>query len=242
MAETIHEGRQHPHDRQACLSDGHAPNRRQHQAQGAGEVKIVDCEQYSDQWWKARCGKPSASSAKKLVTSTGAPSKQMKDFAIDLANAMFAGREVDPWEGNSATQRGTELEPEARMAYELIAGVEVEEVGMFTDDMDQYIASPDGVIGSDGLLEIKNLTAKNHTKALLYYAKHRKVPTDYVPQLQMQLLVSEREYVDIFFHHPDLPCLTIRQHPDPKIIEPLKQQLAAVIAERNLVLNQLKEF
>ncbi len=203
--------------------------------------KIIECEQYSDDWWALRCGKPSASCAKKLITSAGAASKQMSDYAIDLANALYSGKEVDAWEGNSATQRGTELEPLARMAYELDNGVEVQEVGMFTDDLEQYVASPDGVIG-DGLLEIKNLTGKNHTKALMYYAKNKRVPTDYAQQLQMQLFVSGKAWVDIFFHHPDLPCLTIRQVPDPKIVAGLKSQLAAVIAERNIILKQLQEF
>jgi hypothetical protein len=203
--------------------------------------KIIDCEQYSDTWWTLRCGKPSASCAKKLVTSTGAASKQMADYAIELANALYAGKEVDAWDGNSATQRGTALEPLARMAYELDNGVDVQEVGMFTDDLEQFIASPDGVIG-DGLLEIKNLTGKNHTKALMYYAKNMRIPTDYVPQLQMQLFVSGKAFVDIFFHHPDLPCLTIRQFSDPAIVAGLKSQLAAVLAERDRIHQQLLEF
>lgn len=204
-------------------------------------MKIIDCPQYSDGWWEYRCGKPSASNAKKLVTSSGAVSKQMADYAVDLANAKFAGKEVDQWNGNAATERGTELEPDARMAYELITGSDVEEIGSFSDDLEQYIASPDGVIGN-GLLEIKNLTGKNHTKALMYYAKHKKAPTDYIPQCQMALFVAEKEWIDLFLHHPDLPGLIIRMEPDQKIITTLKAQLSACIAERNLILKVLEKF
>ena len=205
-------------------------------------MKIIDCEQYSDEWWSARIGKPSASNAKKLVTSTGAVSKQMNDYAIELANALFAGKDVDAWEGNAATNRGTELEPEARAAYEFISGHKVIEIGSFTDDTEKFIASPDGCIGDDGLLEIKNLSGKNHTKALMYYRKHNKVMPDYAPQLQMQLFISQRDYVDLFLHHPDLPCLTIRQERDDKIIETLDLQLDACLLMRDLVLETLRTF
>jgi len=205
-------------------------------------MKLIDCEQYSDEWWSARIGKPSASSAKKLVTSTGAVSKQMGDYAIELANALFAGKDVDAWEGNDATRRGTELEPEARLAYEFISGNKVVEIGSFTDDAEKYIASPDGCIGEDGLLEIKNLSGKNHTKALMYYKKHGKVMPDYAPQLQMQLLISERKYVDFFLHHPELPCLIIRKERDSKILDTLNVQLVACLIERDSVLEALKAY
>lgn len=205
-------------------------------------MKIIDCEQYSDEWWGARIGKPSASNAKKLVSSTGAASKQMEDYAVELANAMFAGKDVDAWEGNAATRRGTELEPEARAAYEFISGNAVVEVGSFTDDEGRFIASPDGCIGDDGLLEIKNLSGKNHTKALMYYRKHGKVMPDFAPQLQMQLFIGERNYVDFFLHHPDLPCLIITQGRDSKIIDTLDQQLDACLLMRDLVLETLGLF
>ena len=205
-------------------------------------MKIIDCEQYSDEWWSARIGKPSASSAKKLVTSTGAESKQMGDYAIELANALFAGKDVDAWEGNAATKRGTELEPEARAAYEFISGNKVVEIGSFTDNTEQFIASHDGCIGEDGLLEIKNLTGKNHTKALMYYRKHGKVMPDYAPQLQMQLYIGERNYVDLFLHHPDLPCLIITQERDANILATLECQLGACLLERDRVLEILGSF
>jgi len=204
--------------------------------------QLIDCIQYEPDWWSARLGKPSASCAKMLVTSTGAISKQMADYAIDLANALFAGKPVDQWEGNSATQRGTDLEPEARAAYEFLSGNDVIEIGSFTDDAERYIASPDGCIGDNGLLEIKNLSGKNHSKALMYYLKHKKPPPDYIPQLQMQLLVAERDYCDFFLHHPDLPCLVIRQYRDDKIMVPLISQLEACIDERDSVLQKLQEF
>jgi len=203
--------------------------------------KVIDCEQYSELWWLFRNGKPSASNAKKLVTSTGLPSKQLKDYAIELANALFAGHEVDQWEGNSATQRGTELESQARMAYEFLTESDVVEVGSYTDDDEQYIASPDGVIG-DRLLEIKNLSGKNHTKALLYHAKHKKAPPDYIPQCQMAMHVSGLDKLDLVFHHPELPLLVIPMTPDEKVINCLACQLTECLKERDNTLKILESL
>jgi len=206
-------------------------------------MKINNCKQYSEQWWECRNGKPSASNASKLITSTGAASKQLKDYAIDLANAIYSGVSVDQFAGNAHTDRGTELEPLARSSYELITGYDVQEVGMFTDDHDRYIASPDGVIeDGNGLLEIKNLAGKNHTKVLIYYSKYGRIPTDHVAQIQMQLFVSKRKWVDLYYHHPDLPCLKVTIEPDLAMHRALEMQLAAVISERDRIVNILKEF
>ena len=202
---------------------------------------IHDCEQYSDEWWGARLGKPSASNAKKLVTSTGLPSKSLNDYAVELANDAYAGEVIDKWEGNTHTERGTELEPVARSLYELLYDCEAKEIGMFTDDSETCIASPDGVIGEDGILEIKCLSATRHTKAIIYHKKHGKVPTDYVSQLQMQLFISGYDYADILFYHPSLPELIIRIEPDEGFHITLKRQLEAVIIERDKIVELLSE-
>ncbi len=193
--------------------------------------------QYSDEWWAARLGKPSASCAKKLITSTGAPSKSLQDYAYDLANDLYAGEVVDAWEGNKHTDRGTELEPVARSLYEAINSCDVTEIGMFTDG--KAVASPDGVIDENGILEIKCLTAKNHTKALVYYKKNNKPPTDYVAQCQFQLFISGYEYVDLFLYHPKLPELQVRVLPIKSHFEMLECQIEEVIEKRDSIIKLL---
>ena len=201
-------------------------------------MKVITCAQYSPEWWAAKLGCPSASNAKKLVTSTAAPSKQLGDYAISLANNLFAGKDVDAIDPTAWMLRGTETEAEARAAYELANNVDVEEVGMFTDDLGQYLASPDGVVGN-GLLEIKVLKPINHTKALLAYKKTGKVPTDYYSQLQMQLFVSEKEWVDLMLYNDSLPMLVIRVEPDEKMFDALTVQLEECMTERDRVLSAL---
>jgi len=201
---------------------------------------IINVPQYSEEWWALRLGKPSASCAKKIITSTGNPSKSTSDYACELAGALYAGKVIDDWGGNKATERGTEMEDQARSMYNLVNNCNAEEIGMFTDDAEQYIASPDGVIEDYGLLEVKCLTAKVHTKALMYYAKTRKAPTDYISQCQFQLFVSGYKYVDLFLYHPDLPVLTIRILPIKTFFEMLECQIEAVIEERDLIIKTLE--
>ena len=204
-------------------------------------AKIITCEQYSAEWWRVKIGCPSASNAKKLVTSAAMPSKQMADYAISLANCLFAGRDVDAIDPTAWMQRGTDTEAEARAAYEMARDVDVEEVGMFTDDLGQYLASPDGVVG-DGLLEIKVLKPVNHTKAILAYKKTKKVPSDYCAQIQMQLLVSEKSWCDLLLYNDGLPMQIIRVEPDQKMFTALETQIPLCIAERNLILAELKSM
>jgi len=199
------------------------------------------CEQYSDEWYAGRLGKPSSSSFSKLVTSTGAESKSMIPYAQKLAGDLFAGKEIDAWEGNKYTERGHEIEAEARAYYSMVNDVEVEQVGFITDAMGRWLCSPDGLIGDDGILEIKCLP-KLHIAALLYYQKNGKAPTDYIVQTQGQLFISGRKWVDLEYYHPDLPKIIIRQYPDKKIQAALEKQLMACIAERNITLKILQEF
>lgn len=200
-------------------------------------MKTINCEQYSDEWWAARLGCPSASNAKKLVTSTGAASKMMADYAVNLANALFAGKDLEAIDPTEWMARGTDLEAEARLYYEMERGIDVEQVGMFTDDDGTFIASPDGVV-DNGLLEVKCLKPTNHTKVIL----GTKVPTDYLAQLQMQLFVSEQDWVDLLFYCPGLPSRIFRIEPDKKVFAGLESQIAACLVERDSVLDRLSQL
>lgn len=200
---------------------------------------INSCEQYSDEWWEKKNGKPSASNGKKMVTSQGKESKSMPEYAIELAGDLFAGKPLDTFEGNAWTERGTELEDSARSLYEMVYNCEVQEVGFCTDDNNLYIASPDGLILDNGLVEFKCLKATNHIKAIIYHAKNRKPPTDYVSQVQMQLFVTGRKWCDLVFFHPNLPELIIRIEPDLTFHMMLAKQLKAVIEERDKIIGIL---
>ena len=201
---------------------------------------IHDCPQGSDEWHALRLSIPTASEGSKMVTSQGAPSKSMAGYAQKLAADMFAGRDTDAWAGNSYTDRGHEVEPEARMFYEM-RGTPVQQVGFITDDLLMWGCSPDGLVGDDGLLEIKCLP-KQHLKALLYYKANDKAPSDYIVQCQMQILITERKWCDLLYYSPDLPSFVIRQSPNKKIMDELHTQRTLLMNERRRVLNILESM
>lgn len=200
-----------------------------------------DIEQTSDEWFAAKVGKPSASNASRLITSTGQLSKSMKGYAQELAGDLYANKSLSNWAGNAATDFGKETEDEARFAYEMRTDSTVQQVGFIEDDLQRYLISPDGLIDDNGLVEIK-CKPKLHLSTLMYYKKNGKIPTDYIPQLQMQLCISEREWVDIWYYSRDLPSLKVRIYPDDILIKSLQNQLALVLAERDRILQTLKEF
>ncbi len=201
-----------------------------------------DLEQGTKEWFDVRLGIPTGSKFKDLITSTGAPSKSMAAYAANLAGDLYAGKSLDSFEGNQWTDRGTELESEARALYQFDTGNDVTEVGFITPDSGLYGVSPDGLIGDDGLVEFKCLKTSNHIAALIYYDKHKKSPTTYVQQVQGQMMVADREWCDLVFYHPDLPMLVIRNEPDNGICEGLRGQLDLVIKERDKILEVIKGY
>lgn len=203
---------------------------------------IHNMDQGTPEWFEVRAGLPTASEFSKLITSKGEASKSLSGYALTLAGELFAGKPLDAWQGNQWTDRGKELEDEARSTYEFTHSARVEQVGFITDDARRCGASPDGLVGDDGMSEIKCLKAENHIKALLYYKKNGRCPTDYVQQTQGQIMVAERQWVDLIFYHPDLPMLVIRQERDDSLIQSLQAQIDNVIAERDKILTEIKEM
>ncbi len=200
-----------------------------------------DIEQRSPEWYALRAGMPTASEFSKIVTSKGEPSKSAATYALTLAAELYSGKALeDAWAGNAHTERGRELEAEAMSLYELRHGCDVEPVGFVTDDAETMGCSPDGMVGDDGMAEVKCLKAENHIKAILYYEKNGRCPTDYVQQTQGQMMVCARQWCDLIFYHPDLPLLVIRQEPDTAIQDGLRNEIPALLSERDRVLAVLR--
>ena len=178
--------------------------------------------QGSTQWNRARLGLPTASMFSRIVTPTGKPSSQQSAYIAGLLAEWALGEPMNDLSDNPWIERGKALEPQARQAYiDLVAEqqgvmpweVDFEEVGLIYKDESQRIGcSPDCCIGANGLLEIKCPMPKWH----LYYLSEGVVPKDYRPQVQAQLWISERAYVDFMSYCPDLPPLLVRVEPDEK--------------------------
>lgn len=121
---------------------------------------------------------------------------------------------TEPTFTNSDMMRGVMHEPIARDRYAEHNSVTVEEVGlMIRDDWGFQIgASPDGLVGDDGGLEVKCPRAKTHIRTIIA----DEVPPQYVPQIQACLLVSGRKWWDFVSFCGGLPMWTKRVYPDPK--------------------------
>jgi len=180
---------------------------------------IHDVEQGTPEWLMLRSGLPTASNFSKMVTSTGKISKSIDDYALSLSCDLFAKKPLDEWLGNQWTDRGTELEPDARSMYEFQKDCTVKEVGFITSD--GWGCSPDGLIDDDGMVEFKCLKAENHVKTILEFNKTKKIPSKYIAQVQGQMLIANREYCDLCFYHPDLPMKIIRILPDSLLVSGL---------------------
>lgn len=203
-------------------------------------MKIHEVEQRSDEWYALRAGMPTASEFSKIVTSKGEPSKSAAGYAITLANEMFAGKPVDAWEGNAWTERGREMETRAIELYEFAHDLDIVPVGFVTDDKGEMGCSPDGLVGSEGLIEVKCLKGENHTKAILYFQKHGRCQPDYIQQAQGQMMICGRAWCDVVFYNPELPMLTIRMTPDKDVQYALMDGIPKLCAERDAVLAALR--
>ena len=193
----------------------------------------LNCIQGSPEWFTARLGIPTASNFGKILTAGGKASTSRKTYADKLLAEWLAGKPVDQMETTAWMQRGNELEQQARDNYEFETGNEVDQIGfVYLDVKRKAGCSPDGYVGEDGLIEIKCPKASS---LVGYYGKP--CPSKYVPQVQGQLWICEREWCDFYAYHPDLlPCI-IRVERDEKYIK----LLAEAVAEFNEYLDKRKK-
>lgn len=199
-----------------------------------------DCEQRSPEWRALRSGLPTASEFACLVTPTGKPSTQYKDYAATLADELYLGDdEPDGFQGNAWTDRGEALEAQAVSWYEFMTDTKVDQCGFVTDDDKNYGCSPDGLVGKVGMLEIKALKAVHHTSALYEWKETGECPAKYKPQTQGQMMVCGREWCDLLFFHDTLPPFVVRQTPDADMVKLLQTQLTTVLELRDKILAAL---
>ena len=196
-------------------------------------MKIIDCIQGTPEWYAAKCGIPSASSFDKIITTKGEPSKQRTKYLYQLAGESITGISEESYT-NGNMQRGKIMEDEARQFYTLITGQEVVQVGFCLAE--GAGASPDGLVGEPGALEVKCPLLATHVGYLL----DNTLPTEYFQQTQGQLLVTGREWVDFMSYYPGLKPLIIRVMPDEKFIKALKIELELFCAELKDIINKIK--
>ena len=173
-----------------------------------------ELEQRSPEWYAARAGNITASAIGKLITPTlkVANNDTSRGVTTTLAAERLTGH-VDEIGMTPDMWRGVECEPIAREAYEAHTGVTVQEVGFMVEDAwgTNFGCSPDGLVGTDGLIEIKCPRQKTHLSTILA----DEVPAYNMAQCQAALLVSGRDWLDFISFNAGMPLYVKRVHPDP---------------------------
>lgn len=159
-------------------------------------------EQGTPEWFAARLGNVTASRVADVIAKTKSGYSASRDnYMAQLICERMTNTVAESY-SNAAMQWGTETEPLARAAYESYADVLVDQVGYVPHPwLSRAGASPDGLVGADGLLEIKCPNTATHIETLL----SETVPTKYITQMQWQMACTGRLWCDFVSFDPRLP-------------------------------------
>lgn len=190
---------------------------------------VSNHQQGTDEWLMERAIIPTTSEFDKIITATGKASIQATAYMGELLAAWYFGRPSDDQIQTYWMERGNALEPEARQYYELMTGSSVEQVGLCYRDTNRLVgASPDGLVGTDGLLEIKCPKAS----VMIGYMLDNALPKKYIQQVQGQLWVTGRKWCDFMAYHPEFDApMIVRVEPDEKFHEALAKLIDKFVAD-----------
>lgn len=193
-------------------------------------------QQGSEEWFKQRLGKVTASRVSDVMakTKSGAAASR-KNYMMELLCQRLTGIHEETFV-STAMQRGTDLEPIARAQYEIMTQNTVDEA-IFVEhpDIENFGASPDGLIHTDGLLEIKCPNTAQHVA----FIRTGNIPIKYEWQILAQMACTQRSWCDFVSYDDRMPDeLQIsykRFFRDQKRIDIMEKEIAHF-------LNELKEL
>ena len=191
-----------------------------------------ELKQGTDAWKQARCGSLGASNiADALARTKTGWGASCANMAAQLVVERLTGSQTEGYT-NAAMLWGQEKEAEARTAYAFLMGIEVEEVGLIVHPTIRGThASPDGLVGEDGLVELKCPNSATHIETLLG------APIDgrYIKQVMWQMACTGRAFVDWVSYDPRMPepmRLFVKRIPrDKDMIRELELEVIAFLAE-----------
>lgn len=168
-------------------------------------LTTLDCEQGSEEWLAARLGIPTATGFENIVTATGKKSASYIKYMAELIEESILGG-GDTFK-SGFMERGNQLEPQARAAYEFLTGNDVIQVGgVYLNEDREVMVSPDGLIPKlKKGLEIKCPKMSTHIRYLLEGG----VPAEYVIQVQANLWVTGYETWDFVSYCPEYQKQTL---------------------------------
>jgi putative phage-type endonuclease len=204
------------------------------------ETEII---QGTTDWFAIRLGKVTASRVADVIakTKTGY-STSRENYMAHLVVERLTQTKAESYT-NAAMQWGTDQEPFARAAYEAAQGVMVEEVGFVPHPTIEWAgASPDGLVGNDGLVEIKCPNTATMIEALLT----GKVPTKYFTQMQFQMACTGTKFCDYVVFDPRMPAkaqlFVTRVNRDDAYIAEIEAEIVKFLAEVESQVQQLNQI
>jgi len=200
-------------------------------------------DQGSDEWIAMRLGKATASRIADVVAKTKSGySASRANYMAELVAERLTGNRGETFT-NEAMQWGTKKEPDALAAYEFLTNAEIERVAFVPHPkVSMSGASPDGLVGADGLVEVKCPNTATHIDTLL----GQNVPGKYVTQIMWQLACTGRQWCDFVSFDPRLPdsmrLFVRRIQRDDLAIAELEKEVTAFLAEVAKKVSELKRL
>jgi len=204
---------------------------------------MSDIEQGTDEWFAVRCGKVTASRVADVIATTKSGySASRANYEAQLICEILTGKPAESY-SNAAMAWGTETEPLARAQYELKTGEMVNQVGFVVHPMiEQAGASPDGLVGSEGLIEIKCPNTSTHLDTLLA----QKVSSKYITQMTWQMVCTGRKWCDFVSYDPRLPenlqLFVQRIELDEDYAKKLQNEVVMFLVEVNEKIEKLRKI
>lgn len=204
---------------------------------------FVNCVQGSMEWFEARLGCVTASRVADALAmlKNGKSSQKREDYKMEILTEALTGTVVEHYV-SPAMDFGTQNEGLARSAYEMQTGAEVDLVGFVYHQMIKRSgASPDGLVGEDGLVEMKVPNTSTH----LGYLVEGVVPWQYVPQMMWQMACTDRKWCDFVSYDPRLPeafsLFLVRLYRNEETIYEMEKGVEQFISEVNEMASILLE-
>jgi putative phage-type endonuclease len=204
-------------------------------------MDYANLAQGTEDWLNARLGKVTASRVADLMatTKTGYGASRA-NYMAELLCERLTGQPAERF-SNAAMQWGTATEPQARAAYSFMHDVDVIECGLILHPtIAEFGASPDGLVGADGLVEIKCPNTATHIDTLL----SETVPDKYVTQMQVQMACTGRAWCDFVSFDPRCPAelqMWVKRVPrDPEAIAKIEAEVTKFLGELDAKIDALR--
>lgn len=196
-------------------------------------VEMIECEQGSEEWHRARLGVPTASRFGDILAKGEGKTRRayMRQLAAEIITDEIGEQFTTP-----AMERGKLMEAEARSLYAFLADHEPQRVGFVRNGRAGW--SPDSLIGNEGALEIKTQRADLLIETIL----KDEFPPEHKAQCQGGLWVGEREWIDITIYWPRMPTFTKRAYRDATFIKSLAAEVSRFADELDELVSRISRY